>query len=312
MPCEEHRKKFWWSSLSQLITTVCQSSISIFSQIDNIYWYADNRTLIKHRQERISALNPRPIRFLHSSPHLWNSLKRIYIVLWREAAVGLPRWFPFANCPFPYRFHCWQLSMSYLQPFASASCRFNAAMISKIVFSAVLLAVAAATPYRDCGKKNRPTLCSFASTELEPGFCADVSRINGHHLFVRRSRLHYTALYHPARTELHAPVRFRRQYVGFYIYFLRFSSFVSLCLRIVFFSYKDAPANSFDPYVTGTFLGITAPWPGTFPPGCSDATTSDCPLTVGERIVYQPVLAIDRTWPQVYLFSWLRTMTSKQ
>ena len=88
--------------------------------------------------------------------------------------------------------------MSYLQPFASASCRFNAAMISKIVFSAVLLAVAAATPYRDCGKKNRPTLCSFASTELEPGFCADVSRINGDHLFVRRSRLHYSVLYHRA------------------------------------------------------------------------------------------------------------------
>jgi len=136
--------------------------------------------------------------------------------------------------------------MSYLQPFASASCRFNAAMISKIVFSAVLLAVAAATPYRDCG--STATISSFVV---------------------------------PGCTTLPCTILRGQNYT------LQFD-FVA-----------NAPANSFDPYVTGTFLGITAPWPGTFPPGCSDATTGDCPLTVGERIVYQPVLAIDRTWPQV-------------
>jgi len=68
------------------------------------------------------------------------------------------------------------------------------------------------------------------------------------------------------------------------------------------FKSVDSASSTIETDVTGTFLGVTAPWPGTFPPGCTMLVSGDCPLVAGESLTYKADLVIESEWPAVLNF----------
>ena len=81
-----------------------------------------------------------------------------------------------------------------------------------------------------------------------------------------------------------------------------FKLFIKFVLRNLLIIRLDSASSTIETDVTGTFLGVTAPWPGTFSPGCSMLVSGDCPLVAGESLTYKNKLVIESEWPALSSF----------